>query len=199
MSFGADSVMIETLLKLKKTFNYNTFIETGTDQGWTLKTLHPYFNKLYSCEITKERWVYYEELLINPKIKIELGSSIQLLPKFFTEVGDDKFYLYLDAHCLDNYPILDELKIVADFGYKPVIIIHDFDNGLGFSHAGKQIYTEKKLLGNPITDALNFEYVKPYIEKIYGKDGYVFETNNKCSPMIRPVGCAYFYPKNSSI
>lgn len=30
MSFGVDSVMIETLLKLKKTFNYYTFIETGT-------------------------------------------------------------------------------------------------------------------------------------------------------------------------
>ena len=194
MSFGVDSIMVDTLLKLKKSFNFNVFVETGTDRGLSLKVLHPYFSKLYSCEITKERWQYYDELLENNKVKIQLGSSLEWLPTFFKEIGNDKFFLFLDAHCQGNYPILDELKIVSDFNYKPVIIIHDFDNGKGFSYIGKQLYTEKKIYGNPITDSLNFDYVKESIEKIYGKDGYIFETNKKCEVNTRSVGCAYFYP-----
>lgn len=197
MSFGVDSIMVDTLLRLKQIFEYDIFVETGTGKGLTLKTLHPFFNKLYSCEIRKDLWIHYDELITNKKITIELGTSQKYLPIFFKEINHDKFFLYLDAHNLNSFPILDELKIVSDFGYTPIIIIHDFDNNMGFSYIREQnLITEKTIYGNSITkQALNFECVKESIENIYGKGCYQFEVNDNAESKNFKVGCAYFYPK----
>jgi hypothetical protein len=192
MGFGSDTEMIKTLLRLKETFNYDIFVETGTDKGHSLNELRFYFSKMYSCEIMEDRWENYQPLFDTGKIEIKLGTSIEWLPKFFTEIGHDKFFLFLDAHWYNNWPILDELRIVAEFGYKPVIIIHDFDNGLGFQYDSARPFQH---LGDETEVSMNFEHVKESIEKIYGENGYIFETNTKCGVETHPVGCAYFYPK----
>lgn len=199
MSFGKDKVMVDTLLKLKEKFNYNIFVETGTGMGWTIKTLQPYFKKIYSCEINQSLWVNYDLFINNSKIEIKLGSSIEWLPIFFNEIGDDNFFLYLDAHNLETNPILDELRIVSEFNFKPIIIIHDFDNGKQFLHNSTKNLSikNKTLLGDfhaPIP--LDFNFVKDSIDNIYGKDKYIFETNTRCEEGKVEVGCAYFYPKN---
>lgn len=188
MSYYHDAVMIEDTLRIKEKFNWNTFIETGTDKGWSTKIISKYFDKVYSCEIEQDRWKYYTNILENKNITILNGSSVDCLPKFFEEIGNDNFFLYLDAHWNGNWPILDELRLVAEWGYKPVIIIHDFDNGLGFQ------FDRYRKEGEETEYLLNFDYVKESIEKIYGKDGYIFETNKESFNYIK-IGCAYFYPK----
>lgn len=188
MSYRHDSMMVVDTTRIKEKFNWNTIIETGTDKGWSTEILSNIFDKVYTCEIDEERWQYYDELLQNPKIKILKGSSPDCLKQFIEEIGHGEFFLYLDAHWNTYWPILDELQVVIDYGYKPVIIIHDFDNGLGFQFDRYRDSENQEHL-------LNFEYVKEKIEQIYGKDGYIFETNKKSVNPIGPIGCAYFYPK----
>jgi hypothetical protein len=191
MSYYHDSIMIEDTLRLKKEFDCDIFIETGTDKGESIRILKPYFSKIYSCEIESQRWQYYDDLLVDNNIKIMNGSSIDCLPKFFEEIGHNNFFLYLDAHWDGNWPILDELRLVAEWGLKPVIIIHDFDNGLGFQYDSCRPFQH---LGDETEVFMNFDYVKESIEKIYGENGYIFETNKESTNPIK-VGCAYFYPK----
>lgn len=188
MSYSLDSVMVEDTLRLKEKFGYDIFVETGTDKGESIRTLKPYFSKIYSCEIQPERWEYYDDLLNIDSITIINGSSVDCLPQFFQQIGHDRFFLYLDAHWNGNWPILDELRLVKEWGLKPIIIIHDFDNGLGFG------FDRYRPEGHNEEYLLNFEYVKESIEKIYGKDEYIFETNTESTNPIK-IGCAYFYPK----
>ena len=57
-------------------FNWNIIIETGTDKGWSTEILANIFDKVYTCEIDEERWNYYDELLKNPKIEVEIGANV---------------------------------------------------------------------------------------------------------------------------
>ena len=181
--------MVEDTLKLKEKFGWDVFVETGTDRGESIRTLLPHFSKIYSCEIESERWQFYDDLLSNNKVIIKQGSSIDCLPEFFKEIGHSQFFLYLDAHWNGNWPILNELKLVAEWGLKPVIIIHDFDNGLGFG------FDRYRPEGQQEEYLLNYDYVKESIETIYSKDGYIFQTNTESTNPIK-VGCAYFIPKS---
>ncbi len=188
MSYSLDPIMVDDTLRIKQKFNWNTFIETGTDKGESVRVLSNFFDKIYTCEIEEERWKYYDDILQKENVNIMKGSSIECLPKFFEEIGHGNFFLYLDAHWNGNWPILDELRLVADWGYKPVIIIHDFENELGFG------FDRYRKDGDSVEYLLNFDYVKDSIEKIYGKDEYIFETNKESLNPIK-IGCAYFYPK----
>jgi hypothetical protein len=188
MSYILDPIMVDDTLRIKQKFNWNTFIETGTDKGDSVRVLLKLFDKIYTCEIESERWKHYDDILQNENVTILNGSSTECLPKFFLEIGHGNFFLYLDAHWNGNWPILDELRLVAEWGYKPVIIIHDFENELGFG------FDRYRPEGQREEYLLNFDYVKESIETIYGKDGYVFETNKESLNPIK-IGCAYFYPK----
>lgn len=188
MSYSLDPIMVKDTLRIKEKFNWNTFIETGTDRGESVRILSKLFDKIYTCEIEQQRWKYYGDIIQNENITIMNGSSVECLPKFFAEIGHSEFFLYLDAHWNGNWPILDELKLVADWGYTPVIIIHDFENDLGFG------FDRYRPEGQSTEYLLNFEYVKESIDKIYGENNYIFETNKESLNPIK-IGCAYFYPK----
>lgn len=188
MSYALDPIMVKDTLRIKDKFNWNTFVETGTDRGESVRVLSTIFDKIYTCEIEQQRWKYYDDILRNENITIMNGSSVDCLPKFFEAIGHSEFFLYLDAHWNGNWPILDELRLVAEWGYKPVIIIHDFENEMGFG------FDRYRPEGQETEYLLNFDYVKESIETIYGKDGYIFETNTESLNPIK-IGCAYFYPK----
>jgi hypothetical protein len=193
MGMGTDDQILKDVLTYKKRFDYSIFVETGTYAGTTSKIVSKYFEKVYTCDVSEDEAEAIEDKFKDvANINFMLADSRDALPKFLTEIGNDKFFLFLDAHWHGYFPVLDELQIVADFGYKPFIFIHDFDcghDGWGFD-CGDQ------------GECLNFDYVKEKIEAIYGIDGYVFEvsqfSNNESNgsglPNLR--GCGFFYPKN---
>jgi hypothetical protein len=180
MSFFADKYLVDDLLELKKRFNYDTIIETGTNIGNTTNLLSNIFKKVYTCELKKEYSSYWDELKQNSKIEIYEETSTTFLPKIFSKLNNDNFYLYLDAHGIiddtnhQKSPLLSELEIVSKFGYKPIIMIHDFDskrNGWEFD----KIYNEN--INEYVS--LDWDYIKDSIEKIYGKNNYILHTNTK--------------------
>src|SRR5690606_34701363 len=73
-------------------------------------------------------------------------SSEKELPDILTyhEGGGDKILFFLDAHWQQYNPLLDELKVIAEAGLKPVIVIHDFKvpfrDDLGYDSYNGQDY-----------------------------------------------------------
>jgi hypothetical protein len=176
-----DKQMVENTILLKDKFGLNTIIETGTYTGESTQLLSTMFDKVYSCELFYDRYKqHYTELLKNDKVKLIQGSSADMLPSIFDEIGNDKFILYLDAHEYDSAPLRDELQIVADYGFKPVIIIHDWDMHIG------------PLTIEPYSYTICLEYLKDKMDLIYGEDGYIFETQGETDE-LPAVG--YFYSK----
>ena len=111
-----DEKLVENTLVLRDKFGISTIVETGTHEGKSTQLLSTLFDRVYSCELYWDRYVhYYTELLKNNKVKLIKGSSANVLPDIFDEIGNDKFILYLDAHESDSLPLRDELQIVADY------------------------------------------------------------------------------------
>jgi hypothetical protein len=165
----------------------------STYAGTTSRIVSQYFEKVYTCDINNnEQNARADNLGDKNNVYFKLADSRAAVPEFFKEIGNDEFFLFLDAHWAGEFPVLDELQIVADFGYKPFIFIHDFDCG----HEGWRYDCTKD------GQCLNFDYVKEKIEAIYGVDGYVFEvsqtSNNSRNGTGEPnnIGCGFFYPKN---
>lgn len=185
MGYSIDSMMIIDTMNLKMKFNYDIICETGTAKGNSAERLQYIFKKVYTCEIDPKMLEDVKtHVSLNDNVEVVLGNSPDCLKKWFSEIGHDKFFLFLDAHWDEYWPLLDELQQVIDFGYKPVIIIHDFDCG----HGGWQYDTYN---GN----ILNWDYIKDKIHQIYGEDGFEFKVSQKSfkTPPLR--GCAYIYPK----
>ena len=205
MSFFYEPQMIIDVNRINEKFGYTTIIETGTHTGQSTTYLADRFEKVYTCEVYDKYFLEYDEVFKNyTNIKVLKGSSVDCLPKFFDEIGNDKFILYLDSHWAENCPIYDELEIVANFNYKPIIMIHDFDCGFP--------PPTKNELGHPISEGwqfndfkmpdgnyhlLDYNHMKPYMDKIYGQDGYFFETSKEAQTLSRGDlrGCGFFYPK----
>jgi hypothetical protein len=193
MAASGDIQVLNDMLKYKEIYNYPVFIETGTSNGESTRMFSKHFEKTYTCDNMKEK---EEEriasLQYGNNITYLLGKSEDCLPIFFNEVGHDKFFLFLDAHGT-SWPILDELKIVADFGYKPFIFIHDFD----CKHEGWRF----DMWGHNDSIHLDYEYVKPAMDLIYGEGNYSHEVSQICLappdgngvPNLR--GCGFFFPK----
>jgi hypothetical protein len=185
MGYSIDSMMIIDTMKLKKKFDYDVIFETGTAKGNAAEVLQYMFDKVYTCEIDPKMLEDVKtHVSLNENVQVVLGNSPDCLRKWFGEIGHDKFFLFLDAHWDEYWPLLDELQVVVDFGYKPVIIIHDFDCG----HPGWQY----DAYNNHI---LNWDYIKDKVCKIYGEDGYEFKVSQVSFKTPPKRGCAYIYPK----
>jgi len=204
MSFFYEPQMIIDVNRINEKFNYTTIIETGTHTGQSTIYLADRFEKVYTCELYDEYFSQYDSLFANySNIKVLKGSSIECLPKFFDEIGNDKFILYLDAHWIEDCPIYEELEIVAKYGYKPIILIHDFDCGFPKpekdenGHPTTEGWQFNEFIINGVYHKLDYKHMKPYMDKIYGENGYYFETSKEAKTESRGDlrGCGFFYPK----
>lgn len=162
----SDKFLMEETKKLKQTYNISTFFETGTHIGISTSLLSEVFDQVYSVEINSG--FFSQATKTNEKNKnvlIEKCNSVDFIRKHLQE-GQTGVAFFLDAHWGDYWPLLDELKVIAEKNVKPVIIIHDFfvadENGKAKFHYDS--YRGK---------ALNFDFVKSEIDAIYGKENYI--------------------------
>ena len=60
-------------------------------------------------------------------IKLYHNNSVEQLKKLLPTIEEEYVLFYLDAHWHDNWPILEELKIISEnFFDRAIIIIYDF-------------------------------------------------------------------------
>jgi hypothetical protein len=190
MAFYYDGRMLEDLLEIKKRFNYNVIIETGTGSADSFEIFTTVFEKVYGCELLYENYKNdYIKYQNSENYKIIPGDSVESLKLFMKDIEGSEFFLYLDAHG-DASPVLDELQVIMDHKRKPIILIHDFDVNIQGWNFMK--FYDKKLQKNV---SLCYEYVKEKIDGIYGVDEYIYQPATISYNPNKP-GTAYFYPKN---
>jgi|5B_taG_2_1085324.scaffolds.fasta_scaffold00043_36 hypothetical protein len=157
----SDKFLMEETKKLKERFEIKTFFETGTHIGISTSLLSEVFERVYSAEINESFYNKAKQNNINNKnVIIENRNSVDLIRKNLQQEQKGVCF-FLDAHWGNYWPLLDELRTIAEKNVKPVIIIHDFYvpdlNGQAKFHFDK--YKGK---------SLDFNFVEKEINLIYG-------------------------------
>lgn len=116
---------------------YKIFVETGTAYGQSLKEIYPYFEKIFTVEISEKLWEWLHPQIENLNhVEHVLGDSLVEIPKFLKSLTEnDKVFFWLDAHWSQGFssknhldvPLIEECVII-DNDYKSdtaVILIDD--------------------------------------------------------------------------
>jgi len=133
-----DRNAVKTITRLGREFCVKDFIETGTFKGINAEVMSRHF-RVTTVEVNEE---YYREAQIRLKdkrnVNMVLMDSAEFLRRFVEEYKAegrvDNVLFYLDAHFYNpkgpRWQVLRELEALRGFN-KGIIVIHDFDNGLG--------------------------------------------------------------------
>ena len=137
-----DNQAVKTIKLLRDKFKVEQFIETGTFMGINAR-LHSFnFESVLTCEKVPEYFFKAQRrLTFYPNVLCVNLDSVSFLKSFVKNYDKDRrkdtVIIYLDAHFYDKnlpknkrFQIIDELKALVNFD-KCILIIHDFDNGLG--------------------------------------------------------------------
>jgi hypothetical protein len=184
--FNGDQFLEAEVQRLVKTHGIKTVIETGTYLGDSTKAFATMGPKVYSVELEAKYFMAANWDLDN--VEVILGYSPQVL-KLLLRSGtlEGPILFYLDAHWGEHSPLLEELKVIAESGVKPaVIIIHDFFN------------PERPEFGFDTWDIgpYKLELIAPLLKEIYG-DGGGYYYNDQADGQKRGVifiGPAPFSP-----
>ena len=116
---------------------YSTFLETGTAGGQTLRSIYPYFEKIWTVEFSEYMYQYAQPISKEiPHCTHVLGDSLIETPKFLDSLSkDEKIFFWLDAHYASNdtthngihVPLVEECVII-DNHYKSetgIVVIDD--------------------------------------------------------------------------
>ena len=182
-AFNGDSFICEKFLKIKEHFGINKVLELGSAVGGTTKWLSESFDTVITTEINPSyRNVCLQRIKGANNVKSLLGDTLKLLPEILSTC-DEKTLVFADDHWGIHCPLLDELRMIAEAGIKPVIAIHDFlvpdHPELGYDAYNGQKY--------------EWDWIKEKVENIYGVDGYNVSYNSEATGAKR--GIIYLQPK----
>ena len=193
--FNEDSYMEKEFLSIKDKYKIDVVVETGTYHGVTTEWFAKNFSLVHTTEINDE---YYETAMNRFKssgciknIVAWKGDSSSLIQNIISQIDNSgkKAAFFLDAHWYKN-PLLDELSSIARLKYTPsVICIHDMMNP-NDPTMGYDQYPEQGI-------SYTFEWVKPYIDSIYGDGEYLYYFNEKADGARR--GALFITPKTKTM
>jgi len=159
--FNCDSFMERNIIEFKKAFNIKHAIELGTCLGYSAEWFAKNFDKVDTIEISQE----YLNIALNNQlnrlanIEAHLGSSVNILPHVLCDIDKNETVLiFIDSHFGNNWPILQELRIIKEAGLKPVLVIHDF-----YIPEHKDVLGYDSFQGVP----LSLEFIEDALKEIY--------------------------------
>jgi len=129
------SIDINFLKKLTENYsNYPIFIETGTCTGDTTFSVEPYFNMVYTIELSEKLFNSTRSRYIGNKINFIHGDSSIVFQNLLPLIKSDAIF-FLDGHWSSgdtakgtkDCPLIEEIQYINDL-YKnnAIIIIDDF-------------------------------------------------------------------------
>jgi hypothetical protein len=129
------SIDTQLLQFLKQILPLSVFVETGTFEGESVVNARPFFDKLYTVELSEE---YYSKASVRFKgdsaIHAHQGESVQFLQKLRPLLRDKSVFYWLDAHwCIadatagekSQCPLLQELEAIDQLNSQSIILIDD--------------------------------------------------------------------------
>ncbi|MDP1729380.1 MAG: hypothetical protein Q8L27_04210 [archaeon] len=183
-AFGGDKYLKQEIMFLIKKFQIKSIVETGTYLGDTTKEFSK-LAKTYTIESNKKYYDLAKESLKEYNVEIFSGSSPKILKNILSKI-EGPIIFFLDAHWNRYWPILDELKVIAESGIKDsVIVIHDFhvpnkDFGYDSYYDNKNIIKyllniiDERFLGGKKKQKFDWEYIKNNILSINPKYNYYY-------------------------
>jgi|10_taG_2_1085330.scaffolds.fasta_scaffold04360_9 hypothetical protein len=184
-----DKYLINNFKNLIKKHNLNRLFETGTWHGLSAKIASSHIPSVHSVEVKKEFFEIAKKNNVNSSnINLYFGTSPTIMSQIL-EQEDEGWIFFLDAHWKEDWPLLEELKVIASKKIKPVIMIHDFfvpdeNNNAKF---GFDTYEGQKL---------DLSYIKNALEEIYGENGYTYYYSTE---VALNSGLIYIEPSTASI
>ncbi len=129
------SLEYSILKNLKEDFKeYKCFIETGTNNGDTIISMEPLFDKLYTIELSEKYYLNAKSRYRGNKINFINGDSSKILEKILPEIKELSIF-FLDAHWSSgdtakgdkDCPLNEEITLINNlFINEAIIIIDDF-------------------------------------------------------------------------
>jgi len=163
----------------------NHIIETGTYHGYTTRHFAKWVDRVDTIEVVQENFSESQKTLLGlDNVYSHFGNSSEVLPHVLPKHSEG-LLCFLDAHWQHYNPLLDELKVIAKAGLKPIIAIHDFKVP-NHPELGYDVYKQTGIV-------YEWDWIKESIEAIYGKDGYKVQYNDKAVGAKR--GVIFIYPK----
>lgn len=157
-----DQKAIEVIKYLRDKYEIKTLVETGTYMGVNAELHHRNFEKVITCEKIKEYFDKAQWRLCKYNNVFVVNENS---PDFLKKLTLDRYLFYLDAHFYNprmpkgkgKFIILKELENMKKFK-NSVIVIHDFDNGLGHcNYDGVRL--DIKLLREPLKNITDEFYL----------------------------------------
>lgn len=159
--------------EFQQKYNIDTFVETGTYLGETIRGVKDFFQEIYSIELDQTLFeIAVNNFASNPKIKILQGDSANTLP-FVFDLINRRTLFWLDAHASGGItargekvtPVTEELLAIKNNSIKNHIILIDDAE----SFVGANDYPAVNKLKNSIIE-INPKYkleIKGNIIRIY--------------------------------
>lgn len=191
-AFNYDSIVQQEIEKIIKTFSIKTVVETGTYVGHSTAFFSKCGCNVHTIEVNSKFYNSSVENLKNyENVKCYLGSSIGVLPSILDSLDKNLTLFYLDAHWEDNWPLLEEIKMIGNlFKDNCIIIIDDF------------VVPNRKLqydIYKNIKNDINF--ISPILNETF--TDYIYYYNDKSNHNgslymndCYGVGKIYIFPKN---
>ncbi|MEI7842807.1 MAG: hypothetical protein WCI39_07225 [Gallionellaceae bacterium] len=142
--------------KILTGIKFDFIVETGTYTGNSTGYFSKFNAKVISSEISKPLYFVAKQRLAGfSNVNVRLSDSRNLLRELIVEkVNLSPTFFYLDAHWLNDLPLLEEIKIIDENWTDWIVLIDDFevpnDSGYGFDDYGKG-------------KVLNYEYIEKYV------------------------------------
>lgn len=165
---------------LKKYFDLDVAVETGTWQGETTKFLGFLFDEVHTIEVDVDT---FNSTLVKLRpyrnIDMHYGDSGILLHSLLPTLKDKRVLFYLDAHWFDNWPLLQELEEIGrTHRDNCIVVIDDF-----------------KVPGRPDIpyDAYNphecsYEYIKATLNQVFSDYVYYYVIPKDVNSRAKFVG-----------
>ena len=113
---------------------YPIFIETGTFNGDSTFSVEPYFNKVYTIEVSERYYNSTKSRYRGNKIDFLLGDSSIVFEKLLPSIKNSAI-IFLDGHWSSedtgkgtkDCPLIEEINHINNlYKYRAIIIIDDF-------------------------------------------------------------------------
>lgn len=201
----------EFLKQLKRFFDIDTFIETGTYLGDTCKVASTIFNQVHSIELDIQLYLNALNLFKNNNnVHIHHGNSKDVLPNILNKLHN-KILFFLDAHWSEGItakgpeitPILPELKIIKESKINDAVILVDDIRYFQENEIIQKEYNKSEsIFGYPTLDSLKqhiLDINKDYEIVIFGDILLAFIPNGKVeiSPVLKALTISRFNDINN--
>jgi hypothetical protein len=128
------SIDLELVHVLQRALPLGVFVETGTFKGDTAHSVAPFFERVYTIELSDSLFpsaaARFEQL---PHVSVIHGDSPNVLRQMHESLRGRAVLYWLDAHWCGPYtggetrecPLLEELQAIASLNHRSVVLIDD--------------------------------------------------------------------------